>query len=146
MRERVVEKLVLLIDDDNLPMKFYVKALEHEGFRVNHCFNPDSALDFAMEETSRIDAIILDIMLPPGQIYRSENTNDGLKTSVLLLKDLRHYCPDAAVVVLTNVSKPSTLNEFKGQNSVEVVQKISCPPFGLVEIVRKMLKMCDEES
>lgn len=141
MGKRIVEKLVLLIDDDNLPMNYYVKALEHEGFRVNHCFNPDSALDFAREETSTIDAIILDIMMPPGQRYRSENTNEGLRTGVLLLKDLRNYCPDVAVVVLTNITKLSTLNEFKGQHSVEVVQKMDCTPFRLVEIVRKMVKI-----
>lgn len=127
-----MEELVLLIDDDKLPMQFYVKALQKKGFKVKQCLKPDSALAFAQEKKGEIDAIIFDIMLPPG---RYKKTNEGLRTGVFLLPDLRKHCPDIPIVVLTNVKNPSTLDEFKGKPLLKVVQKMECPPFELASLV-----------
>ena len=41
-----MRKLVLLVDDDKLPMQFYVEALRMKGFSVKQCYNPDSAIHF----------------------------------------------------------------------------------------------------
>lgn len=127
-----MERLVLLVDDDRLPMRFYIKAIEQKGYVVKHCLEPESALYFARKNASEIKAIVLDIMMPPG---RYEDTNEGLKTGVFLLPDLRKHCPDIPVVVLTNVRNPSTLAEFKGKPMLQVVQKMDCPPFELAELV-----------
>ena len=134
-----MEKLILLIDDDRLPMQFYVKALQLKSFKVKQCFEPDSTLDFVGKKASQINAIILDIMLPPGKTYEHEDTNEGLRTGVFLLKDIRKYCPNTPVVVLTNVKNPETLSEFREKSLVEVVQKKDCPPFELAKIVDEML-------
>ena len=135
-----MKKLVLLIDDDRLPMKYYVMAFQQEGFKVKQCLEPDSALDYVQKKGSEIDAIILDIMMPPGETYKNEDTNEGLITGVFLLKGLRKCCPAVPVVVLTNVKNPDTLNEFKDEDLVKVVQKMECPPFELVELVDEMVK------
>ena len=52
-------ELVLLVDDDKLPMQYYVRALEQKGFKVKHCLEPDSALDFLEKKAGQIDAVIL---------------------------------------------------------------------------------------
>ena len=140
-----MEKLVLLVDDDKLPMQFYVKALEEKGFKVRHCLEPGSALEFVGEKGSQIDAIILDIMMPPGDRYEHEHTNEGLRTGVFLLPDLRKYCPNIPVVVLTNVRNPDTLGLFKGKALVEVIQKKDCPPFELAELVDEMVGKSEEK-
>jgi DNA-binding response OmpR family regulator len=130
-----MEKLLLLVDDDRMPMQFYVKALEKQGFNVRHCLTSDEALEYAEKEKGNIAGIILDIMLPPG---RYKNTNEGLRTGVPLLEDLRRYCADTPVIVLTNVRNPKTLDEFKGKPLVIVVQKMECPPFELAKLVEDM--------
>jgi len=135
--------LVLLIDDDKLPMQFYVKAMEQKGFEVKQCYEPDSAIAFMEKKASGIDAIILDIMLPPGKRYgKKKDTHEGLITGVFLLEELReedHY-PDTPVIVLTNVKNPDTLNEFRNKPLVKVAQKMDYPPFELAELVEKLVE------
>ncbi len=140
-----MEKLVLLIDDNRLPMDYYVKALRQEGFKVQHCLGTDAALNFVETEGSEIAVIVLDIMLPPGKTYKDEDTNEGLRTGVFLLEDIRKYCPKKPVVVLTNVTNPSTLNEFENLPLVRIVQKKDCPPFELAELVGAMSSGVDKE-
>jgi DNA-binding response OmpR family regulator len=135
----------LLVDDDRLPMQFYVKALKQKGFRVEHYLEPDSALSFVEEKSSEISAIILDIMMPPGKAYKNEDTNEGLRTGLYLFSDIRKHCPHVPVIILTNVKNPITLAEFTGQPLVKVVQKMECPPFELTELVGETLGICKSE-
>ncbi len=132
-------KLVLLVDDDKLLMQLYVGALERKGYKVKHCFEPDSALAFVKENGRQIDAIILDVMMPPRKPYENEDTNGGLKTGIFLLRDLRKYCPNVPVVVLTNIRDPETLDELGKDPEVEVVRKFNCPPFELVDLITQKI-------
>jgi CheY-like chemotaxis protein len=138
-----MKELILLVDDDRLPMKFYVKALLQKDFEVEHCLEPDSALAFARKKTTKIALIIMDIMMPPGETYRYKDTKEGLITGTFLFKDLRKEdcCPNTPIVVLTNVRNPETLDKFNNQGLVKLVQKMQCPPFELVEIVCEMLSV-----
>jgi CheY-like chemotaxis protein len=137
-------KKVFLVDDDKLPMEYYVRALEQKGFEVKQCFEPDSALEFAAKECSEICAIVLDIMMPPGKKYEGVDTHQGLMTGLFLLHDLRRHCPDTPVVVLTNVRNPKTLGKLKGEPLLEVVQKMDYPPFEFAELVDKITKKYKE--
>jgi DNA-binding NtrC family response regulator len=127
-------KIVLLIDDDNLPMKFYIKALEESGFTVKRFLGPDDVLDFMEKNAAEIGVVVLDIMMPPGKRYKDENTKEGLRTGVFLFKDIRRMYPNIPVIVLTNVKNPETLCEFPKD---QLIQKMNCPPFTLVELVDK---------
>ena len=141
-----MEKLLLLVDDDKLPMQFYVKALNDKGFKVERCFEPDGALGFVEEKGSQISAIILDIMMPPGKAYKNEDTHEGLRTGVYLLRDIRKHCAHVPVIVLTNVKNPKTLDEFKGKPSVKVVQKMEYPPFELAGLIDETLTTHENKS
>ena len=141
-----MKELVLLVDDDKLPMLFYVKALEQKGLKVKHCLEPDSTLDFVRKRGEQIEAIVLDIMLSPGKAYKNKNTAEGLRTGLFLLMDIRKHCPDVPVVVLTNVKNPVTLDEFKGKPLLKVAQKMDCPPFELAELVCEMVNKHKEKS
>jgi len=138
-------KLVLLIDDNKLPMQFYIKALKQEGFEVEQCFEPDSALDFVEKNKEQIAVIILDIMMPPGKTYNSKDTKEGLKTGNFLYDGLRALCPNTPILVLTNVNQPETLKKFYDLG-IDVKQKISCPPFELVELIDEMLLVKDKKA
>jgi DNA-binding response OmpR family regulator len=135
-------KRILLVDDDRLPMQFYVRALEQEDFRVRHCLHPNEALEYAKQNAGQIDIVILDIMLPPGK-YGHQETNQGLRTGVFLLADLRILLPGVPVVVLTNVRNRTTLDEFTKQESVVVIQKTECPAFELARLVTDVLAKRD---
>ncbi len=129
-------KLILLVDDDRLPtMRFYIKALTQEGYTVEHRFDPDGALEFIAQAGPEIAIIILDIMMPPGDAYKEEDTNEGLKAGLLLGRDISRRCPQKPIIVLTNVRNPDTLSAFSKIPLARIVQKTECSPFELVELV-----------
>ncbi|MCK5601056.1 response regulator [Candidatus Pacearchaeota archaeon] len=128
-------KFVLMVDDDKLPMQFYVRALTQQGYEVKLCLEPDSALDFAVKERSNICAIILDVMMPPGKAYKDKDTDQGLHTGLFLFRDLRKLCEEVPVIVLTNVRNPVTLGEFSEGPLLKVAQKMDFPPFELAGLV-----------
>jgi CheY-like chemotaxis protein len=126
---------VLLIDDERLPMSYYARALEKEGFAVKQFYDPDAVFDFIEHKNPRVDAIILDIMMLPGKRYENENTNEGLATGTYLYKDLRQQYPDVPFIVLTNVSHQQTLMRFQEEPDLTVAQKLDYPPFELARLV-----------
>jgi DNA-binding NtrC family response regulator len=134
-----MRKLVLLVDDDRLPMRFYVRAMEQTGFEVKHFFEPDSALAFMRKRGPAISMVILDIMMPPGKSYEKKSTNAGLKTGIFLLKDTIVILPGVPVLILTNVKNPDTIAEIRKVAPVEILQKMECPPFKLAQIVEEVL-------
>ncbi len=136
---------VLLIDDDTLPMKYYVDYLKRRELTVKHLKSPDDALDYARRNADKIDLILLDIMLPPGT-YGDEQTQQGLKTGVFLLVDLRKVCPNTPVVVLTNVRNPATLSAFGEGPLLKIAKKREYPPKELASLVEKMISKTQDLS
>jgi len=133
-------RTVLLVDDEKQPLKYYVWALEREGFKVMQCYDPDTAFDFVDKQTPDIVAVILDIMMLPGERYRDKDTQEGLTTGTFLYDDLRSRYPDVPVIVITNVSNRETLQYFKGDPKLQVVQKLDVPPFELAQLVSRMVE------
>jgi CheY-like chemotaxis protein len=135
-----VKPLVLVIDDNQLPTVYYVRDLEQQGFEVKHFFEPDTALAFAKKERAGIVAVLLDIMMPPGKKYQQQDTNEGLRTGVLLYPDLRRLLPDVPVIVLTNVTDEQTLGQFREGPLLKVAQKLDYPPFELAQLVSEVVQ------
>ena len=134
------EQLILLIDDHRMPMVFYVQALERAGFVVEHCFDPDSAIAVANARAEEVGAIILDIMMPAGKQYADKDTDDGLRTGVLLYQDLVKICPDVPLIILTNVSDEAVLASLPRRDNMRVVAKLNATPQQLTSQVLEMLR------
>ena len=134
-----MKNLVLLVDDDKLPMQYYVKALEQNNIEVKHCVEPDSALAFVKEKGSQIKIVVLDIMMSPGKAYKNEDTHEGLRTGVFLLKKIREELPNTPIIVLTNVKNQETLDEFQEGSLLKVRQKMDCSAFELVDLVNELI-------
>ncbi len=102
--------LVLLIDDEINPMQYYVRALKMEGFDVVQLTTADEALEYITNSRNRKpDIIVLDIMLPPGKYENNPDSDQGLRTGILLYPDLKELCVNIPFIVLTNVTNPETL-------------------------------------
>ena len=97
------KKRILMIDDDKLPMQYYIRSLEKNGFEVKYFVRPDDAFAYLDKEHPLLDAAILDIMLPPGEKYKDKETNQGLKAGIFVLRDLRDYedYSSTPVIILT---------------------------------------------
>jgi CheY-like chemotaxis protein len=134
-----MKPLVLMIDDNEWPTRMYVLALEQAGLAVKHCRTTEEALQAAQAVTP--SALVVDIMIPPGQPYREKDTGEGLKTGVLLYADLRNRFPDAAAFILTNVADPDVLAHFQPGPLLRVVKKDDTPPTQFATLVRRALRL-----
>jgi len=131
---------ILLIDDEKLPMDYYIRALKLSNLEVKQFFDPESVVKFIKQKKPHPKAIILDIMMLPGNMYNQEETNNGLRTGILLYKDLRVHYPNIPIVFLTNVSSPDIPRlPNETEETLVVAQKIDYPPFELVELIKKMI-------
>src|SRR4051812_42323235 len=99
-------KRVLLIDDEDNPMRYYARALRILGFDVVHCHTTDEARGALDRSEERMDGVILDIMMPPGEFFRGEDTQKGTATGALLFHQIRKRRANVPVLVLTNVTAP----------------------------------------
>ncbi len=120
-------------------MESYEKVLKRKGYEVVRCYTVDEAIAFARSNPPSVDAIILDLMMPAGEAFRNEDTEGGLKTGVLLYRELRKDLPNAPVLVLTNYPQPEILSALpSGDKRVSVKTKYSCPPLELPEVLEAL--------
>ena len=136
-----MKHFILLIDDDKMPMRYYVIALERSGYEVLQLDDPDKVVDYMSATNKRCPSlIILDIMLPPGRRYRGNpDAAEGLSTGVLLYPELKQHFREAPILVLTNVSNRYLLSNLP--DDAQVLSKMNVPPFELVRIVNKKLEI-----
>ena len=135
-----MKRLILLIDEDVEPMKYYVAALRTK-FTVVQVSDPDEAVDYLADASKpKPDLIILDIMLPPGKRYlRRADTERGLRTGILLYQDLHALYPCLPILVLTNLASGKA-EMVRTAQSVPAYEKIELAPFELVEAVEELLQ------
>lgn len=137
---------ILIVDDDNLVVKFYTRALEEEGFKVRQTYDPDETLKLIEKEKPDLSAIILDIMMPPGETYSDEDTQEGLRTGTFLYNDLKAYYPNVPVVVLTNVTDQETIRQFPNEPRLRIANKLDYTPFELAELTTKMIEAASPKA
>lgn len=131
---------LFLIDDEKLPMDYYIRAFKLQNYEIKQFFDPDSVFEYIRHKKSYPDAIILDIMMLPGNKYMNEDTDDGLKTGILLYKDLRAYYPNIPIIFLTNVSDPDIpILPGESEDKLVVIQKIDYSPYELVDLVENLI-------
>jgi CheY-like chemotaxis protein len=134
-----MKPLVLVIDDNVLPLRMYTLALEQAGLTVKHCRSTDEALREAQTVTPA--AVVLDIMMPPGTFYQDKDTEDGLKTGIFLYQDLRVRFPYCPFFILTNVTDPELLAYFHAGPLLHLISKEDYTPVPFAARVRQALQM-----
>jgi CheY-like chemotaxis protein len=140
-----VNERILLIDDDRVPIHYYLRALGEAGHAVEHKRNPDEAIEYLDMKADEVDLIILDVMIPSGKAFATEKTDEGMTSGLFLLKKIRAQWPTLPVLILTNLS-PSELggDKLTPLGQVESARKIDTDPFDLVDRVRLLLDSRDK--
>jgi DNA-binding response OmpR family regulator len=132
--------LILLIDDDHTPTKYYVRRLEKDGYDVRHALNVDNALEEFRSLGESISLIILDIMMPPGEAFREAETDHGLKTGFLLFEVIRKHLPTVPVIILTNQLDEAVRTKIRIDDFTRILRKINCTPGDLLAEAAEMLE------
>ena len=124
----MLAKLRFLIIDDSKPvLAVYTELLQHAGHEVTAFSSCDQALDHIIRHQP--DCVLCDLILP-GM--------DGLE----LLRNIRKekLVPEALVIMLTNESASTRIEEAKSlQVSGYIVKATSLPS----EVVEEIIKIAD---
>lgn len=136
---------ITLIDDEHAPMDLYVRALRQSGFEIQHLDSVELALKHIREAEVPSDLYIIDLMMPPGTALDLEAAGFGLKSGIIVHRQLRQRFPSVPVIVLTSVSNPSILEAIPFDEHTKREAKIDVLPFQLVTKVREILQSTKHE-
>lgn len=96
---------ILCIDEDVGILQSHYDHLELFGHHdLVIATDPEETIEAIDRWGDGIDVIILDIMLPVGEMFGVEEANLGLTTGVLLLEQIKGVLPDVPIVVLTAIA------------------------------------------
>jgi CheY-like chemotaxis protein len=77
------------IDDDPYNLESSKELLELYGMNIQFFTNYETALERLREKDFKYDIIIMDIMMPPQNFFNVEETDDGRRTGILLIPEIR---------------------------------------------------------
>ncbi len=126
--------MIILIDDEPEYVLPFTNALRFTGFEVLVISNVDSAWATITEKQQDVDAVILDIMMPPGRLLEGQDTKEGLRTGLRFLEMMKDLDERIPVICLTNTdtrSLPAIIHanhlvfEKKDINPWQLVDKMS---------------------
>jgi len=126
--------MILFVDDEAAQMASHVDELEISGYSVTTATTV-AELRRYLRGAETPEAVLLDVMMPPGDLV---NAGEGLRTGILLLREIRERWPAVPVIVLTNVSNPGILSAAEGSGA-RVVRKQNVLPHDLPELVRSVI-------
>ncbi len=142
LQEREQLGIALFVDDREDATRIYRHALEQRGFQVEYCDNVDAALETAERLADQIRAVVLDVVMPPGQAYERvdrQHGYDSQHTGRLLYEDLSRRCPDAAFVILTAHAEARSL--FEEHALLTVAEKDQTEAYDLPRMAVRMVRL-----
>jgi CheY-like chemotaxis protein len=131
--------VILLIDDEPREMDAFVRELELSGYQVVIHTSVDSALKYLENNLKSIEIIILDIMMPPGNTFRTSDTESGLRTGIVMYDKIRKIDSEIATIIFTNVSDRLVEERFRHENRCWFLPKKDYLPHELAEEIEKIL-------
>ena len=132
---------ILFVDDEVRRMATVVDELRLEGHEVVFQAHVDPALALINDPGEQFDVVVIDVSMPPGRAFQTDDTDGGARTGFHLYDVLRQMRPKIKVIVLTNVADRGVEEHFKNetQSLCRVVRKPSVLPFQFVEEIRKFV-------
>lgn len=132
---------VLWVDDDiDFALYSFMDELEESDYRVIRAQNPDVA--WQQLEDNDIDAIIMDIMMPTGELLKSETSQKGMYTGLKLLEKIKQEPQYAKIpaLIFTILNKDQEVEDWAQREKVEILRKLQIYPEDLVEAIDKLVK------
>jgi CheY-like chemotaxis protein len=102
-------KKVLYIDDeaDSEKMASKFELMSEEGFDVVPVCRLRDVIPMLKSLADSLDVIVLDLAMPPEDVYTLEETEGGTLTGLRLLQDIRRYAVGVPAIIVTVRRRPS---------------------------------------
>jgi CheY-like chemotaxis protein len=117
---------VIYIDDeaDTEKMKSIFEMLEDNDIKIIPVVYVNEALSKIRTNSKIIDLIILDLIMPPYNFYKLEETNGGISTGIRLLEDIRkEFVKIPIIIVSKNNKKYYSSDIIKKYNVLTYLEK-----------------------
>ena len=129
---------VLFIDDEPHLLKEYVGALETAGFKVEFRDEAEDAMQFFLTNHEDLDAVILDVMMPPPAVLGDRATKYGLRTGASLFARIREANTTKPVLIFTNLIRSRL--DVAVDDFLDIHQKMETPPFALPKLLKALME------
>lgn len=138
--ELTMREKILMVDDQQSAMRYHWSALERAQYDLTRCETTREAVRAYNDD--HYDLIILDRMLPPGEVLDGSETEMDLQTGYRIYEDLRqrHHLRQVPILILTNFYEAETAAEIEGKDERALVLGKDTLPSELVNEVRRLVE------
>jgi DNA-binding NarL/FixJ family response regulator len=136
--------MIVFIDDEPRFMDSYVDYLNNfSDYKVKEISSVDEAAIFLGNEANSTDLqlLIIDVMMPPGETFKSVDTKKGLRTGEFLYYKIREEHPQLPIIIFTNVSDPEFKKKFESEKMFRFMRKEDYRLKEFLEEIDLMVKM-----
>ena len=140
MADILRQKIVLFVDDEPEWVESYVDELQARTVDARLERSIDQADQFLQKNLEHIALLILDIMMPPGQMFSHGGTEQGLRTGMKLYEKIRKNAPELPIIMLTNVRDERVKKRFSREPHCWFLNKRGTLPHELADKVQSILK------
>lgn len=129
--------MILFVDDDRRYIKDYIEEIESRNYSVRHEHNIDDAFKSVTDHIHHIQILILDIMMPPGELLDEQDNENGKRTGIFFIKAIEQQIGEInfPLIIFTHVNTDNLIvryQKYQKENYTpyefanEIEQIISC--------------------
>ena len=135
-KRRSSKKTVLVVDDERVYIQSFLQLLRIEGFEVIAAQTAASALELLEQHHPHVDAVVLDVMMPPGELFSAEESDNGRITGLLMGRVMKDKYPDLPIVGLSVGDAPEVRQWFARHGNGFLSKPVT--PTRIVEVIREV--------
>ncbi len=130
--------MILMIDEEKWRSNSVIDYLKKShGYNVVLIDDIDDAIDYIGENRWQIEAFILDLMMPFGNSFSSEETEGGTLTGYRLFDKIRNeWKIPVPIIVYTALNKVELFNSLKKEARTAVLRKGSDSAYNIASMLR----------
>jgi len=130
--------MILFVDDERRHTDAYTQDLIRSGYKVVYPPGVDNAVHYFDANSTQIELVILDLMMPPGKTFEHVDTDDGLRTGKHFYYRVREKVSKLPVIILTNVSEDDVRAEFERDKNCWYFEKEHYLPYEITQEVKRI--------
>lgn len=119
--------MILFVDDEPRIMdsfKYYLEIkLAEIGKELNFFSNVDEAMEFYKTNSSNLELVILDVMMPGGKSFDFKKSNGGLRTGFVFYQEIRKNSSEIPIFIFTNSIDEDAKTEIEKDKRAKFLQK-----------------------
>lgn len=127
------KKKILLVDDDVEHTFGIEQRLKIDGFNVERATNAKQAWEMLQSRREKYHGVIIDIMLPSDGLFSYDETDQDLKTGILLCEKIKQELGnDLKIIGLTNHRDDKIKNQFVHAGGKACYEKVQDGVAGII--------------